>query len=312
VSVQLEDLQQHWRRLVPGAALATAATGVVFGVFSDWPVLFKAYVAGGAYLACAVGSYVWLWRTGDDADYMLSPEELNCARLETHPEEQLAWVGNDKVARFFGRRRIITFEEYRKWRQKNPMVFSCFVAPGRKLLGLFDVFPLTDAAGVALRKGDIGEQDLTLDDILPDTARNDANYVYVATIYSTYRNRHLRARLEQIAAELILRTYPPRKGRYYIAIPYTKEGENLVKRNQFVLETNRRINAARNDIYVLDAEGAARAGERVLQKPIRLRRTVRASATVRTRRAKVTQTQEKQTPRVRSKGKPVSGYNHGA
>jgi len=312
LSVRLDDLQQHWKRLVPGAALAATATGVVFGVFSDWSVAFKAYVAAASILACAVGSYLWFWRIGDEVDYVLSPDDINSGYLETHPEEQLAWIGNHKVASFFGRKRIITFEEYRKWRQKNPMVFSCFLAPGRRLLGLFDVFPLTDAAGTALRKGDIGEQDLTLDDILPDSMRKGANYIYVATIYSSYRSQHLRARLEQVAAELILKTYPPRKGRYYLAIPYTREGENLVKRNQFVLETNRHINAARNDIYVLDAAGAAKAGERVLHKPIRLRKAVRTPATSRRGRRKTRQAQKKPAQQIHTSGEPVVDYSRPA
>lgn len=147
-----------------------------------------------------------------------------------------------------------------------------------------DIFPLTDKAGIALRTGAVCRRDPTIEDILPASENERANYIYLATIYASYRNGILRAHPEQIGAGLIPKRYPPRADRLYLAIPYSREGENLLRTNGFILETNRHINCACADVFVLDAEGARCAAKRLLHKIFHIRTRARMRSAVRTRK----------------------------
>lgn len=267
-----ETIDTHIRRVAPGFAAATGLSSIVLGLFNDWTLLSKCITCSFAYLALTTASYGFLFLKDEGiSPKSISPNDLDGAQTIQNPEENLAWHANRRIRSFFGSGRIIKFDDYRKWRKKNPMIFSCYITQSRELLGFFDVFPLTDKAGVALKSGKIGETDLAINDILPASKNDGANYIYIATIFSCFRNPALRAGLEQQLIKFLRETYPPRSGRWYLAVPYTKEGANLAQRNGFILETNKKMNLAKIDVYSLDTSRAAEVVHRIFGRKYRVK-----------------------------------------
>src|SRR3989442_1598137 len=60
-------------------------------------------------------------------------------------DESLAFEANKLVRKHLDKH-AITYEQYREWRRRNPLVFTTVVDGDNGLIGFFDVFPLTELA----------------------------------------------------------------------------------------------------------------------------------------------------------------------
>ena len=183
--------------------------------------------------------------------------------IEPNPSEHFADLGNQHVRDIFGRDRVISYAEYKTWRNKNPTIFTVVANNKNELVGFFDIFPLTEAAGVGLMRGDKSEQDLTIDDLLDGKSTADCNFVYIATLAARYRNPLLDVLLTRSLVEHLSNVLPPRPGRRYLIIPYTTEGRNAAVRNGFRCEATPSITMRSTEVYSLDSADAARAVARL-------------------------------------------------
>lgn len=190
-------------------------------------------------------------------------ETYDGLHIDPNPSEHFADIGNQHVREIFGRSRVISYPEYKKWRAKNPTVYTVVANGKNELVGFFDIFPLTDAAGAALMKGEKSEEDLTIDDLLDGKSTAETNFVYIATLAARFRNPLLDVLLTRTLVEHLSNVLPPRPGRRYLIIPYTVEGRNAAIRNGFRCEATPSITKRNIEVFSLDSAFAARAVARL-------------------------------------------------
>ena len=87
-------------------------------------------------------------------------------RFAARDDETIAKEANDIVRRGLDKR-CIAYEDYKRWRQKNPTIFTAVTDSENQLIGFFDIFPLTDEAARGLLDGEVHERSLGLSGILP-------------------------------------------------------------------------------------------------------------------------------------------------
>lgn len=260
----LEKFLEHYRKFAVGLGAATAIAGVVLAIFDKLSTREKAELAAGIYAVCLIGALIWARIA--ESRYIrrrISADEAGQSSLVIKPEEHLAHVANKFARRFFGRARTITYEKYKAWRRLNPLIFTSVVGSERELLGFFDIFPLVDTAGKAVREGNMKEEEILMKDILPEQEAGKANYIYIATVLSCVANDLFQAKLLEFMVEFMKKYYPPRPGRFYLAFAATKDGAALLKRNCFILELDTELTTCRRDLFVLNEERARMAIDRV-------------------------------------------------
>lgn len=261
---RLERIIEHYRKFALGFGLATAATGLILAIFDKLNPWQKAAAVAFTYLICGVGAFVWSHMAATHGVKMrINSDEASQGTPVVRPEDHLAHLANQFVRRRFGRTRTITYENYKPWRRHNPLIFTSIVGKDRELYGFFDIFPLRDEAGKKLREGTMNEEEITIKDLLTEQECEQANYIYIATIQSCVVNDFFEARLLEFMVEFVREYYPPRPKRFYLAFAATKEGVALLRRNHFILELSRELTTCRRDFYVLDAERALLAIDRI-------------------------------------------------
>lgn len=197
-------------------------------------------------------------RHGDNADGSLLfaiQGALEVVRFGSRDDESLASSANKIVRRELDKH-AITYSDYKKWRTHNPLVFTSVVDDGNQLIGFFDIFPLTAAAGANIILGRITERSLTVDDIVPTAGTSSAKYLHLATILRNPRQQ----RFSPLVAgevlllkmkEFLLKHYEPLEERTYTAFAQSREGEALLKRCGFAMVLLREQNDQHCPLYVL-------------------------------------------------------------
>jgi len=155
----------------------------------------------------------------------------------------------------------ITYSEYKRWREINPLVFTSIVDDRNHLIGFFDIFPLVSEAGSAIISGKITERTLEARHIVPVGQIHDACYVHIATILI---NPLQRTFSEVVAKEVILlkmrefieRVYDPVEKKTYTAFAQTKSGEALLRRCGFSMGVLASENEQHAPLYVLKPENS--------------------------------------------------------
>jgi hypothetical protein len=102
-------------------------------------------------------------------------------KFAARDDESIALEAN-KIVKHELDKRCISYEDYRKWRRLNPMVFTAITDSENQLVGFFDVFPLTEEAAHHLISGKHGEHELNIKAILPHNENSDAKYIYIASL----------------------------------------------------------------------------------------------------------------------------------
>lgn len=279
--ILIERLIENYKKIALGFGAATAICGIVFSWFDKLDVPQKISVSVIAYVVCAAGAL--LWARYSDTWFVrkrVTTDKVDKSALVIKPEETLALEANKAARRYFGMRRTIKFNEYRKWREKNPYIFSAIVNDDRDLLGFFDVFPLKDEIGRRVLKGELSENDLTIDDFYSEASKQKSAYIYVATVMSCVVNDHFEARLIDHISEFVMSTYPPTEGRIYLAFSATTTGGNLLKRNKFIKAVPKELTPCGRDLWVLNADNIDAALSRVktTTKAIAVKRVTRKMA----------------------------------
>jgi len=163
-------------------------------------------------------------------------------RFAARDDEAIAREANDIVRRGLDKR-CIAYEDYKRWRQKNPTIFTAVTGSDNQLIGFFDVFPLTDESARGLLDGEVHERSLGLSSILPCSGNDRAKYLYTASIML---NPEQAALSPLVAKEVLLlnfaehlsTTFPPNGVRVLFAYAHTAAGERLLRNAGF---TNTRL-----------------------------------------------------------------------
>lgn len=162
---------------------------------------------------------------------------LRSVLLAARDDERVAQEAN-RIVRKGLDKRCIKYRDYRKWRRKNPLIFTAILDPQGELVGFFDVFPLMEEAAVALQEGRLAERELVEDHIMPEGGNAQAKYVYIASVMVNPRQA---AFSDLLAREIVLlklgqflREYFPADGRRQLmAYAHTREGESLLRHYDF-------------------------------------------------------------------------------
>jgi hypothetical protein len=208
-------------------------------------------------------------RHGDNADGSLLfaiESALEGVRFGSRDDESLASAANKIVRRELDKH-AISYADYKEWRRQNPLVFTSVVDDGNQLIGFFDIFPLTVAAGADVISGKITERSLTVDHIVPLAGTSSATYLHIATILRNPRQKRFSS---LVAKEVLLlkmkeflrKHYEPLGERTYTAFAQSPEGEALLKRCGFAMILLSEQNEQHCPLYVLRPAETAGAIER--------------------------------------------------
>ncbi len=188
---------------------------------------------------------------------------LETLRFGSRDDERIALTANRIVHRELDKH-AISYNEYREWRKSNPLIFTSVVDEQNELIGFFDIFPLTTAAGIDLISGKLTERSLTIDHLLSQANSSSATHMHIATILVNPRQRKFNV---TVAKEVILlkmeeflkEYYDPLEGRTYTAFAQSKEGEALLVNSAFAMVLLPEQNAQRCPLYVLRPADTDRA-----------------------------------------------------
>ena len=197
-------------------------------------------------------------RHGDNADGSLLfaiESALEVVRFGSRDDESLASVANKIVRRELDKH-AITYAGYKEWRRHNPLVFTSVVDDDNQLIGFFDIFPLTTAAGADIISGKITERSLTVEHIVPAAGTSSATYLHIATILRNPRQKRFGS---LVAGEVLLLKmkeflrshYEPLEERTYTAFAQSRDGEALLKRCGFAMVLLPEQNEQHCPLYVL-------------------------------------------------------------
>jgi hypothetical protein len=208
-----------------------------------------------------------LWfRSGYDSDgsvLVTIGGACDSVRFGAGDDEYLALVCN-RIVRNQLDKRAITYETYKAWRAKNPLIFAPVVTDRNELVGFFDVFPLYPDFGEQFISGTLDEHSLLIDGIVPLAEISSAKYLHIATIMI---NPWQRAFSPLVARETLLLKlkefleihYNPVSSRNYTAYAQTGAGEALLKRAGFSLAVFPENNAQHRPLYVLRSSNTQNA-----------------------------------------------------
>jgi len=145
-------------------------------------------------VAPAVAVYVWLeTRSTSEAKHSREVEKgelsflldvaeaLEKVRYAPADDEGIAHLAN-RIVRADLDKWAIKYSAYKKFRKKNPLVFSAIVSDDNELIGFFDVFPLTDGAAHEILSGKVRERDITEGDIVPFAMNRMSRNIYIASV----------------------------------------------------------------------------------------------------------------------------------
>jgi hypothetical protein len=186
------------------------------------------------------GLSFWRHSAATDGSLLFAIENaLDIVRFGSRDDESLATVANKIVRRELDKH-AITYAGYKEWRKHNPLVFTSVVDDDNQLIGFFDIFPLTAAAGADIISGKITERSLTVEHIVPAAATSSTTYLHIATIL---RNPHQKRFGPLVAGEVLLLKmkeflrshYEPLEQRTYTAFAQSRDGEVLLKRCGFAM-----------------------------------------------------------------------------
>jgi hypothetical protein len=178
--------------------------------------------------------------------------------VEGNPnDEEIAFSANKLVRRYLDKR-AITYRDYKEWRKWNKLIFTAIVDQDGTIIGFFDIFPLTKAAGESMVAGELTERTLNIHHILPYEAIKDVTHIHIATVLTNPRQRTFS---EVVANECLLlkmgefitREYAPVEARTFTAFGQSKAGETLLKRCGFTVAVVPTENDQHWALYALPA-----------------------------------------------------------
>lgn len=133
----------------------------------------------------------------------------------------------------------IPFERYEQWLSVNCNILACLLDQNQRAIGYFDVLPLDVDFAERFVQGEVGEQDIRQEHILPPDGARHCKYLYLAGFAiadpgTPAGGRHASCLLWALRRYLE-RFYHPFDNKQLIAIGATPEGERILQRYNFQL-----------------------------------------------------------------------------
>ncbi len=180
-------------------------------------------------------------------------------KFAARDDESIALEAN-KTVRHGLDKHCISYEDYKKWRRKNPIVFTAITDSDNQLIGFFDVFPLTEEAAQGLISGKLDEHGLNIEAILPYEKNGSAKHIYIASIMvnsqqTVFSQIIAKEVLLLKFAEFISDVFPPNEERVLFAYAHTGYGERLLKNSEFRNTALSRDNKQGDPLYELSPAG---------------------------------------------------------
>lgn len=144
------------------------------------------------------------------------------------------------------------------WKKKNPhnltYVFMQLPDGSEEFMGFVEILPLTMECGALFEKGDLLEEDLTADLILPPETMQHAQYLYISGIavrdVKSYVSRQAAAALVSCGAGMIRHLYGNGQLKKIFANPTTFWGNRIIGRFGLRVSTGyKKLLKAGNDVY---------------------------------------------------------------
>jgi hypothetical protein len=197
---------------------------------------------------------------GEDGSISLSVKRaMKLVKYADRGDESIAFEANKLVRRGLDKH-CIKYKDYKLWRKKNRLIFTAITDEENRLIGFFDIFPLTDEAIKGLIDGKCKEIDLDIDAILPYEQNNTAKNIYIASIMvkpkqKSYSSIVAKEVLLLKFAEFLLNSFPPNGERSIFAFAHTIPGEKLLKNARFKNTVLSHDNKQKDPLYELSPIG---------------------------------------------------------
>jgi hypothetical protein len=171
-------------------------------------------------------------------------------------DDQAVALAANKIVRRYLDKHAISYADYRVWRDINPLIFTSVIDDQNRLIGFFDIFPLTSEAGRAIIAGKLTERTLDARHIIPAEKVQDAAYIHIASILVNPRQRTFsRVVAKEVVLlkmrEFIERNYDPVEKKTYTAFAQSTLGEALLRRCGFSIAVLANENEQHAPLYVL-------------------------------------------------------------
>lgn len=196
----------------------------------------------------------------DDGSISLSIQRaMNRIKYADRDDESIAYEANKIVRRGLDKR-CIKYKDYKLWRQKNRAIFTAITDEDNRLIGFFDIFPLTDEAAKGLIDGKFKERDLGIDAILPFEQNMYARKIYIASIMVNPKQQSFSSIVSKEVlllkfAEFLSSFFPPNEKRTLFAFAHTLSGEKLLKNAKFKNTVLPMDNKQKDPLYELLPSG---------------------------------------------------------
>jgi len=183
-------------------------------------------------------------------------ESLDIIRYANSYDEQIAERANNIVRKELDKW-TFNYLTYKKWRQKNHLVFAAIVDINNELIGFFDIWPLTEYAAERILSGKLNEHDLTERDIYSYEYVQHAKNIYIASIIINKEQNVINIKVAKEIViikmyEYIEEKYCPLENKTVIAYAHTKDGEMLLKKAGFTMRLRKKDSVQKRPLYVLE------------------------------------------------------------
>jgi hypothetical protein len=261
------DFIKRMATYVAGAVTFFIALAFAFGFALQLTILL---ISGGA-IICAVFAWIETFPKGfrlsssqHEADVEASislsiSHAMDRTRFAERDDESIAGEANKIVRRGLDKH-CIKYSDYKLWRQKNPIIFSAVTDEENRLIGFFDVWPLTEKAAAGLISGKLKEGDLVIGDIAPFEQNAAAQRIYLASIMANPKQKSYSPVVAKEVlllkfAEFLASTFPPNGERTLFAFGHTLAGETLLKRARFTNTALSEDTRQKDPLYQLSENG---------------------------------------------------------
>jgi hypothetical protein len=160
---------------------------------------------------------------------------------------------SNKIARLYYGKNFAHIKVIKNWFEKNPLALSVLADPKGKIVGYFDILPLTREAAQQFIEGSKEEHEITGEDIFSPTEMNQCEVIYYSGIAVANNSgtiiRAFAGPLFYASIIYLEKFYDFSVPRKVIALPVTDCGIRQVEKHGFRIETEGSTRKDNMDLY---------------------------------------------------------------
>ena len=179
--------------------------------------------------------------------------EIKKAKIYFPCDEEHFKIANKLAKKLFGKKNAINPTTIDSWRKKNHLILSVLYDDNNRIVGYFDILPITAEFEENLRNGIYTEQNIISDSIYSKDDINLATNLYIGGIgvidSETYDGHKNGAILIRAMVKYIKTFYDLNTERKLCAVAATKDGEKLLLNMGFQIEKQGSLRKDGMDYY---------------------------------------------------------------